>query len=128
MRAVGLVVLSMFALQAQAAVMETITQTTTGRCSPAIGHADGSITIVCQDGIPSEQLQLLAEELGVTKAALTSFFKILEQQRVPPEDLDSKLREVAAAYKRLQAQLQQFLSEDPAVMALRQEWREKFAH
>ena len=101
-----------------------ITQSTQGRCSPAVGYAGGNVTIVCQEGISSEQFQSLAEELGVTKAALTSFFKILEQQRVPPEDLDSKLREVAAAYKRLQAQLQQFLSEDPTVMALRQEARQ----
>jgi hypothetical protein len=69
MRAVWLVVLSVFALQAQAAVMESITQRTYGKCSPAIGHADGSVTIVCQEGVPAEQLQLLAEELGVTKAA-----------------------------------------------------------
>ena len=89
-----------------------------------VGHAGGNVTIVCPEGIASEQFQHLAEELGVTKAALTSFFKILEQQRVPPEDLDSKLREGAAAYKRLQAQLQQFLSEDSTVVALRQEARQ----
>jgi len=40
---------------------------------------------------------------------------------VPSEDLDSKLREIAASYKRLQAQLQHFLSEDSTVMALRRE-------
>jgi hypothetical protein len=72
-------------------------------------------------GIPPEEYARKAVELGVTQFALESFFKILEQKRVPPEDLDSKLREVAASYKRLQAQLQQFLSEDPAVMALRRE-------
>jgi hypothetical protein len=121
MRAVWLAVLSMFALQAQAAVMETITQTTTGRCSPVVGHAGGNVTIVCQEGVSSEAFQLFAEELGVTKAALTSFFKILEQERVPPEDLDSKLREFAVSYKQLQAQLQQFLSEGPTVIALRRE-------
>jgi tetratricopeptide (TPR) repeat protein len=121
MIAVWFMVLSVFVLQVQAALMDTITQTTTGKCSPAIGHADGSVTVVCQEGVPTEQFQLLAEELGVTKAALTSFFKILEQQRVPPEDLDSKLREIATNYKRLHAQLSQFLSEDPTVMALRRE-------
>jgi len=121
MRIVWLVVLSVFTVQVQAAVMETITQTTTGRCSPVVSHAGGNVTVVCQEGSSSEQFQHLAEELGVTKAALTSFFKILEQQRVPPEDLDSKLREIAASYKRLQAQLQQFLSEDPTVMTLRRE-------
>ena len=80
---VWLVVLSIFTVQAHAAVMETITQTTTGRCSPAVSHAEGNVTFNCPEGIPAEQFQRLAEELGVTKAALTSFFKILEQQRVP---------------------------------------------
>src|SRR5262249_19701324 len=55
--------------------------------------AGRDIVITQTQGISAEQLQRLAEELGVTKAALTSFFKILEQQNVPLEDLDAKLRE-----------------------------------
>lgn len=62
----------------------------------------------------------MAEELGVTKAALTSFFKILEQKSVPPEDLDSKLREIAQSYKELRAQLQTFTADDPTVVTLQQ--------
>jgi hypothetical protein len=62
---------------------------------------------------------VLAKALGVTQSALESFSKILERQRVPPEDLDSKLRQLAVSYKQLQAQLQLFLSEDLTVMALR---------
>ena len=91
-----------------------------------IHTGEGSISVTNIQGIAGEEHARLAKELGVTQSALTSFFKILEQQHVPPEDLDSKLREVAASYKRLQNQLQQFLSEDPTVMALRREAREAF--
>ena len=51
---------------------------------------------------------------------LKSFFKILQQQHVPPEDLDSTLRKIAASYRQLQAQ-PSFTSEDPEVMGLRQQ-------
>jgi tetratricopeptide (TPR) repeat protein len=62
----------------------------------------------------------LAKELGVTESALKSFFKILDQQHVPPEDLDSTLRDIAKRYKDLQEKLQTFTSDDPAVVALKQ--------
>ena len=52
---------------------------------------------------------------------LQSFFRILAQQRVPPEELDSTLRKIAASYKELKAQLQRFTSEDPEVLELRQQ-------
>jgi tetratricopeptide (TPR) repeat protein len=84
-------------------------------------------------GIPEEQYRRLTEELGVTRAALTSFFNILEQHQVPPEDLDHTLRQIAASYKDLHAKLQRFTSDDPAVVALTQQAREaleagEFAH
>jgi hypothetical protein len=62
MRALWLVALSMFALQAQAAVMETITQTTTGWCSPAVGQTGGNVTIICQ-GVDPKALARLNELL-----------------------------------------------------------------
>jgi tetratricopeptide (TPR) repeat protein len=86
-----------------------------------INTGQGSIAVTNIQGISKEEFRSLTKELDVTESALRSFFKILEQQRVPPEDLDSKLREIAASYTRLQAQLQQFLSEDPTVIALRRE-------
>ncbi len=119
MRIVWLVVLSIVTAQAQAAVMETITQTTTGRCSPTISHVDGSVTVVCQEGIPAEQFQHLAEELGVTKAALTSFFKILEQKRVPLEDLDAKLREIAMHYTTVLERVRTLSANDPHIAQVR---------
>jgi transcriptional regulator with XRE-family HTH domain len=52
-------------------------------------------------GIPSEAYKQLAQELGVTQAALHNFFQILKQQLVPPADLDATLRAIAAHYKTL---------------------------
>jgi tetratricopeptide (TPR) repeat protein len=63
----------------------------------------------------------LREELGVTDSALKSFFKILEQQQVPREDLDSALRNIAKRYKELQDQLRTFTADDPVVTALKRE-------
>jgi tetratricopeptide (TPR) repeat protein len=70
-------------------------------------------------GIPAEQFQSLAEELGVTKMALTSFFKIMEQQHVPSEDLDAKLREIATRYKTLLERVRVLSADDPHIAQLR---------
>jgi hypothetical protein len=69
MRAVWLVVLSVLAFQAQAAILETITQTTTGSCSPAVGQAGGNVTITCQ-GLDDQALARLNEFLDKKFAAL----------------------------------------------------------
>src|SRR5262249_53760979 len=61
----------------------------------------------------------LAEELGVTKAALTSFFKILEQQHVPLEDLDAKLREIATHYQTLLERVRTLSADDPLIAEFR---------
>ncbi|WP_417908752.1 tetratricopeptide repeat protein [Candidatus Electronema sp. PJ] len=44
-------------------------------------------------------------KLAVTESALASFFRILEQEKVPAGDLDSKLREIAGQYKELLARV-----------------------
>ena len=49
-------------------------------------------------GISAEELTCVAKELGVIQSALATFCEILEQQQVPPEDLDSTLREIAKNY------------------------------
>jgi tetratricopeptide (TPR) repeat protein len=77
------------------------------------------LAITQSQGIPPEQFQCLAEELGVTKAALTSFFKILEQQHVRPEDLDAKLREIATHYQTLLARVRTLSADDPDIAQLR---------
>lgn len=61
----------------------------------------------------------LVKEFGITQAALKSFFKILEQNPVPPEDLDSTLREYAKRFKDLQAQLARLSLDDSVVLALK---------
>ncbi|RPJ18810.1 MAG: hypothetical protein EHM35_21455, partial [Planctomycetaceae bacterium] len=93
-------------------------------------NAAGNIYI---QGISEERHERLAAELGVTRSALTSFFNILEQQQVPPEDLYHILRQIATSYKDLQAKLQRFTSDDPAVITLKQQARDaieigEFAH
>ena len=75
-------------------------------------------------GITDKRFQTLAEELGVTKAALTSFFQILEQKQVPLTDLDSTLRAIAQRYQELQAKLTGFNSEDEAVEAIKRQAKE----
>ncbi|MGH2372605.1 MAG: tetratricopeptide repeat protein [bacterium] len=84
----------------------------------------GTLTVGGVQGIPPEDFQKVSGELGVTQAALASFFKILEKQKVSPEDLDSTLREFAKRYQQLEEDLKRFTSEDPEVAALREQARE----
>ena len=84
----------------------------------------GTITLGGVHGIPPEDFQKVSGELGVTQAALASFFKILEKQKVAPEDLDSTLREFAKRYKQLEEDLNRFTTEDPEVASLREQARE----
>jgi tetratricopeptide (TPR) repeat protein len=64
----------------------------------------GNVT-VNYGGIPPALFAEYASKLAVTDSALASFFKILEEQQVPPGDLDSKLREIATQYKELLARV-----------------------
>ena len=84
----------------------------------------GSVNITNTKGIPPEQFQRIAEELGVTKAALNNFLKILEEKQVPLEDLDHTLREIAQRYNELNKELGAFRSDDPAIVELKKRARE----
>ncbi len=75
-------------------------------------------------GVSAERFVTLAKELGVTQAALKSFFKILEQHLVPPEDLDSKLREIAKSYNNLQDKLSRLGQADSKIIQLKGEAKE----
>jgi hypothetical protein len=86
-----------------------------------VTHQYNAEHITTIQGISEERHERLAEEFGVTRSALTSFFNILEQQQVPPEDLDHTLRQIAMSYKDLHAKLQRFTTDDPVVMALKQQ-------
>ena len=82
------------------------------------------VTVHSYSGISEERFQALSEELGITKAALKSFLKILERKAVPPEDLDSTLRKIAGRYKALEEKLAKFTSDDPEVKALKKAAKE----
>lgn len=86
-----------------------------------IGQGDRAIGRQNNYGISPEVFARYAGDLAVTDAALSSFFRILEEQQAPRTDLDSKLREIAAQYKELLARLNSVQSEDPEVRRLKQE-------
>ncbi|WYD80677.1 MAG: hypothetical protein V8K32_15350 [Candidatus Electrothrix gigas] len=73
------------------------------------------------NGVDPKLFAHYAGELAVTDAALTNFFRILEEQQVPRNDLDAKLREIAAAHKELLAQVEAIQSKDPEVLRLKDE-------
>lgn len=93
-------------------------------CSGRICRDKSTVNFTNTGGISEEKFQALPEELGVRKTALKSFFKILEQKHVSPEDLDSTLREIARRYKALDKKLATFTSDDPAVKALKDKAKE----
>ncbi len=70
------------------------------------------------NGIPPEQFAALAEELGITKAALKNFFNIILQHNVVPEDYDHTLRQIAERYHNLLKELTDFQADDPQVKYL----------
>ncbi len=72
-------------------------------------------------GISPEVFAEYVSKLAVTETALTNFFKILEEHQVPRDDLDSKLREIAAFHKELLERLSSVQSEDPEVQRLKEE-------
>jgi Spy/CpxP family protein refolding chaperone len=94
---------------------------TYGQRGQHVTHQYNAEHITTIQGISEERHERIAGELGVTRSALTSFFKILKQQQVPPKDLDHTLRQIATSYKDLHARLQHFTSDDPAVTALKQQ-------
>ena len=89
---VWLVMLGVFALQAQAAVMETITQTTTGWCSPAVGLTGGNVTINCQ-GVDPKALVRLNELLDKKDLELQAKIRDAEEWTQKYRDLHQRLTE-----------------------------------
>lgn len=83
--------------------------------------------ITIHRGVDEERFQRLAEELGITNAALRSFFRVIEERQVAAEDLDSTLRDIARRYRALQEQIARFRSDDPQVAALKREAGEALA-
>lgn len=103
-----------------ASTPSTSTITNIGEVSGGSVHTgSGHVFITKTEGISEKAFQHLAEELGITKAALKSFFKILEQKQVPPEHLDNTLREIANRHKQIQEKLAEFTSEDSEINAIK---------
>ena len=85
-------VLSMFVLHAQAAVAETITQTTTGWCSPTVGQTSGNVTITCQ-GVDPKALARLNELLDKKDLELQAKIHEAEEWTQKYRDLHQRLTE-----------------------------------
>ncbi|MDM8525996.1 tetratricopeptide repeat protein [Desulfococcaceae bacterium HSG8] len=74
--------------------------------------------------ISEKTLENRAEEWGVSKSVLRSFFKILEEAEVDPEHGDNTLCEVVTRYKDLLTGLEDSESDDPGVTRLRRQAEE----
>ncbi len=66
----------------------------------------------------AETFNEVVKELGITDSALSSFYKILEEQQVPRNDWDNKLRELAKHYKELLSRIDSVQAADPQVAKL----------
>jgi hypothetical protein len=96
---------------------------TQASCSPVIDRTQGNVTVTFSGGctvgitpaqlkdiidsvqaqraIPSDLLdryEMISHAFGVTDTAVTTFFRILGETKVATEDLDAKLREIAARH------------------------------
>jgi hypothetical protein len=108
---------------------------TAGNCSPIVRDTQGNVqvNINCSiqltaiqlkqlidevrrpTPIPSEildRLTNLSAELGVTKGAMARFLATLGERDVPEQDLDAKLRQIAAQRLTLVKQLQEVSGDD----------------
>jgi len=76
--------------------------------------------IINQYGIQPEYLVALSQELGVTNTALRNFFTIIEQEKVPLDDLDNTLRTIAKNYHSMMRQVNSLDSIDPEIHDLQE--------
>ncbi|MCI5139025.1 MAG: tetratricopeptide repeat protein, partial [Candidatus Electrothrix sp. AR1] len=76
---------------------------------------------------PKVALELLAKyakELGATEQVVNGFFGTLLKKKVPRDQWDAQLREIAATHKELLKLLETVQSEDPEVQRLKSEARQ----
>ncbi|HEX5079118.1 MAG TPA: tetratricopeptide repeat protein [Geminicoccaceae bacterium] len=112
-------------------------------CSPVVEGTRGNVTITftggCTQGILPAQLQQIVDDIlnkrtvsleifqelsqrfGVSDMAITTFFRTLGERKIPIEDLDSKLREIAARHLTLLKQIESLSGDDPQVEALKKD-------
>src|SRR5215831_19787834 len=115
-------------------------------CSPVIDRTQGNVTLTFSGGctvgimpaelagiidsvlarraVPPELLdrfETVSRAFGVTDTALATFFRILGERKVATEDLDAKLREVAARHLTLLKQAEASADDDPQVAPIKKE-------
>ena len=71
--------------------------------------------------ISLESFQELSQRFGVSDMAITTFLRILGERKIPIEDLDNKLREIAARHLTLLKQIETLPGEDPHVETLKKD-------
>jgi hypothetical protein len=104
-----------------------VTLTFSGGCTVGITPAelkDIMENVVARRAIPPELLEryeTVSRMFGVTDTALTTFFRILGENKVAPEDLDAKLREVAARHLTLLNQAEPSADDDPQVASIKKQ-------
>ena len=76
-------------------------------------------------GYSKEEYKALTKELAVTEFVVERFFESLEKQKIPRDQWDSKLQEIATQYKELLQRLEFIQSEDPQVIELKTQARQK---
>jgi hypothetical protein len=115
-------------------------------CSPVVDRTQGNVTPTfsggCTAGITPAELkeiidsvlagraippallgryETVSRQFGVTDAALATFLRILGESNVATEDLDAKLREVAARHLTLLQQAEASADDDSQVAAIKKE-------
>jgi hypothetical protein len=115
-------------------------------CSPVVDRTQGNVTLTfsggCTVGITPAELKEIMENvlarraippelldrydtisraLGVTDTAVTTFFRILGQNKVATEDLDAKLREIAARHLTLLKQAEASPDDDTQIAAIKKQ-------
>jgi len=81
-----------------------VTLTFSGGCTVGITPAelkDIMENVLARRAIPPELLDrydMLSRVFGVTDTAITTFFRILGENKVAPQDLDAKLRDIAGRH------------------------------
>src|SRR5262249_35673169 len=63
----------------------------------------------------------VSRAFGVTDTALTTFLRLLGERKVATEDLDARLREVAARHLTLLKQAEPSPDDDPQVAAIKRD-------
>jgi hypothetical protein len=115
-------------------------------CSPVVDRTQGNVTLTFNGGctvgitpaelkdimdnvlarraIPPELLDrydMVSRAFGITDTALMTFFRILGENKVATEDLDAKLREVAARHLTLLKQAEASTEDDPQTAVIKKQ-------